>query len=682
MDIRVLRYIVLELLLTEEQHMLATFPHRIIMNENLRKELEAFMVAFGLKSHLSQVEYIKKQYEIKGESEKFDYTGIYENRKSPFDTYGSRISYGIVDDIAVNLLKRIFMNGDNSIHGYVCPNLKAPWQFKHFDHEICLFNPSESISDVCELSENFIYNGVDFSKIKKLSLKNIITKIYKFVKLPSDNEVAIEKIDNVYDYLNIVKNSAVLGLPSISTNVDENTEMPNANAIPNTNPNLNANGNTKMEDFNPIVMMGGANNINLKFISYTHSMNGENFNPMLLEYQLESRFIVQCKLSKNPILFNFIKNIFKELTIILYNSFKICLEEDNNDNVAINSLWYNYRPIYSIDKNNFYILKPGIIKKNKEDMIKKIIEKENTDFLFDEYSLNELMGAIYGILTHAGMFTLIYKACIMIKNSNNDEYNDLKKLSLKFEKTTESIRNLFSLNKNFTDEVFLDLMINEKLFKKVIYSGNEVYDVNKGNMKNIIMDMMVNNPTTTGLVSIVRKNLNNQEYIRTRTQKQVNNIYKSVRKAPKCPTFFDNDNNNVLIVDGDEWYTVTPTGFFENIMKRNKRYSKAGPSGSTFMWINMVFGLLSVESTSENYKLLLSCIISDFVPAYHTLSEVLMIYSRENKFIEEDQYTIDKDPLKWLFKHFDINYSEEEYNKFTIHDIADKINDSINKNFS
>jgi len=78
------------------------------------------------------------------------------------------------------------------------------------------------------------------------------------------------------------------------------------------------------------------------------------------------------------------------------------------------------------------------------------------------------------------------------------------------------------------------------------------------------------------------------------------------------------------------------------------------------MLMNMVFGLFGnfIKPTPVNQKMLLLCIISDFVPVYHSLTEVLMIYSREYQNNPYDStfnvYTIDENPVKWLANHFGI----------------------------
>jgi hypothetical protein len=63
------------------------------------------------------------------------------------------------------------------------------------------------------------------------------------------------------------------------------------------------------------------------------------------------------------------------------------------------------------------------------------------------------------------------------------------------------------------------------------------------------------------------------------------------------------------------------------------------------MWINFIRNLLGVNMSDEIKKLLLLAIISDFVPVYHSIEEILIIYTRE---FQVTQYTLDIDPVKYL----------------------------------
>jgi hypothetical protein len=612
MDIRALKYVALETMINAEING--------SLDGEMRIKFENFMVAFGLCSHREQLKFIEEAYNKKGA--KFPYNYNYDNKLFPVQNLGSRISYGVVDDTAAEFMKILF---GNLIDGYIIPNVKTPWHPTHFNHEICLFNPSQSLKETARDERHH--------KLPKIKLVDLLNKVYRYRHFNANvRDIVVDNNDND-DFINS-------GMP------------------------MNVNSNSMQE--------GGGTNADF-FSKYYHISNSLNINEYFLEYDIEHTYELQCELSKNESLKKFIDDIFIKLTLILYQSFKI-VTSSKDDNEIIRTIQYHYRPIYSIKENEYFILKPGISKFVKTKIVKNIIGKNQDDVnasLKSHYSLNELMGAIYGILTHGGMFTLIFRASIEIKDEDKKTYAEVYNLKEKFSQVIKGIRVLFSLDNSFDEKKFLNFIMEDDLIFPVDYEMDKkvVYDIKKGNMRNIVMDMMVNNPTTHGFVSIVRKNLNNQDYIRTRRQKKTRESYTKIRNAPKCPLFFNDipselkESANVIMVDGDEWYEVASNGFFKNIMVDNRRFFKAGPSGSTFMWINMTFGLLGIKSIPENYKLLLLCIISDFVPIYHTLSEVLMIYSKENPFIsEKDQYLISENPIKWLLKHFDIPYDVDKIN--------------------
>ena len=74
----------------------------------------------------------------------------------------------------------------------------------------------------------------------------------------------------------------------------------------------------------------------------------------------------------------------------------------------------------------------------------------------------------------------------------------------------------------------------------------------------------------------------------------------------------------------------------------NRKYF-AGPSGSAVLAYIFVFTFLNFEKTQLNERLLLSCIIGDYIPYYHSLTEILMTYSFEINI----EYNISIDPVNF-----------------------------------
>lgn len=151
-DIRVLKYIILEISLYLYKHDL--------LNNKMKHKLDCFMTAFGLHSHKLQLINIKKNY--KQNNRESPYSLDYKNKNIYIKNSGSRMSYGPTDNIAVSYINDLI---GHKIDGYICPNLKSPWLEKDFKHEICLLNPNKCLKKT--LGMNSVPPNV-FENISKL----------------------------------------------------------------------------------------------------------------------------------------------------------------------------------------------------------------------------------------------------------------------------------------------------------------------------------------------------------------------------------------------------------------------------------------------------------------------------------------------------------------------------------
>lgn len=388
----------------------------------------------------------------------------------------------------------------------------------------------------------------------------------------------------------------------------------------------------------------------------------------LIDKPLPETFEFQCSLSNNHILRGFMMLILSKLTNILYDAFYVNTnkttsldEKENRSNRSIiKSIKLAYLPTIKLIGNTMYILKPGMEGLLDNNVVEKLLNKDLTEEtnsrvrqrpILADYSLSEMMGAIYGIVTHNGMFGLILRAHSNI--AFNIKYPFIGQRVNNINKT---LKLLFNLPETFDVNQMLNLLEEVNVLK----NQNDAFEVVKGGPIGMLLDMMIYNPYATNY-SIVRRNITNQEYIRTRKQKSTNyDTFEKTRPSPSCPVFgiayqsISTPNvqavESISVVDGDEWYTVQPTNVFAQMMNKYKRTYKAGPSGSTFMWMNLVFDLLSIPKSPKNYEILLLCIIADFVPIYHSLTEILLVYSQERDYKDEHMYTMDKNPAEWLVK--------------------------------
>ena len=684
-DIRVLRYILLETHIRELDS----------MSQEDAKKLKKCMIALGLFGFYEQ----KIQY---------------YNRARPIEHFGSILD---LDDECIDYLTNLF---GQKIQGYICPNIDQTQT-----HHICIFKRSDVMTqigefetaDVMEVETN--NQSIDINENEKYLT---YAKMPRITMVDYMESLSCRPFNRIVTMLQ-VDSGAKKGGKSVKKGgavVEFESEVSDVSDVAA----LSAKVFTIEEG-----LVDGSQDIWGGLEQQIEVVNSKEVK------QLEP--ILQCELSKSPDLKNFIGNIFILITCILHQSLNTIIPDKAAKASTIrHTINYHYRPIleHRDTKNpsevDVFVVQTGMARilttkvvdniiemldagthdniiqllctdATKKDTIDK--EKQKYDeiikILNDNYTLSEILGAIYKITTHAGMFSLIYQACILDKGKDNF----LSKLQANFEVVLTNLKSMFGLPDDYKDNELLQVLeTNTDLLKNTVCDetyftedngktcktarkkGKEltpryridkvnIVDVSKNNLSRIVLDMMITqNVKETESVSLVRRNLNNQEYIRKRREKQIGN-YKYVTKMSDCPGFYQEPKTklgnvtNIMMVNGDEWYEVVPNGLFENVMKKYNRTCKAGPSGSTMMLMNMVFGLLGnfITQNDINQKKLLLCIISDFVPVFHSLTEVLMIYSRE--YVQtpveppaaatqtHKQYTIDQNPVEWLANHFEIS---------------------------
>ena len=680
-DIRVLRYILLETQLAQ---------YNDIAGDTTL--LEKCMYAFGLFGLHDQQ--------------------LGNNKKRPIENFGAILD---IDAECIKFISRLF---NTTIDGYITPNMSPGTT-----HHVCIFNKEkmESRDEITTSPEQMVVGD--------------LTSISKYLKMPKISIELYLKANsyNPFGGINkLAKNLMVgSGKHKIKQTEKQIAGVPGAPNAPNTLARRPSSAPPLTTSTNNVAQLFIAKEpesvklITAEIITDPLIINSIQYDE--LEEQIETSGTtptLQCKLSESQILKEFIGKVFILLTCILHESLNIVIQETiekTKEEIIRHTLHYHYRPLVEhrsrkSDKVDVYVLKPGMSrflsigvvddiiallnKNNKEESEKAInqmmlnseIHDKNDMFfeilekLTDKYATSEILGAIYGITTHAGMFSLIYQACVTESTGKN---TFLLKLKPKFKIVLTNLQGMFGLPTTYNEVDLLKLLqTNTEFFKntvcdktyftedggakckrknnpKPITEPINILNVSKNNLSKIVLDMMItqNNQDMKG-ISIARRNLNNQEYIRTRRDKKIG-TYKHVTKVSTCPVFHTitdketKSNYNIMMVNGDEWYEVVPNGLFQNIMTKYNRTCKAGPSGSTLMLMNMVFGLFGnyITPSERNQKMLLLCMISDFVPVYHSLTEVLMIYSREyilDKPNPKFAYTIDQNPVEWLVNHFKI----------------------------
>lgn len=386
-----------------------------------------------------------------------------------------------------------------------------------------------------------------------------------------------------------------------------------------------------------------------------------------MEHKIDTGFELQCKLSRCTKVMEFMKRVFFKFVQLFYSGLYVYAQKkgfvENLQQIVVNTIASYFEPEEKGQSSNKkFILKPGI--HDARVLIKLIIEStdmtEQIEREFMKYSMSELMGSLYLFCTKSLAYDILLQAyLISLETDSPSKQHMFLRDNLKnvFD-LKEVLDNYFGLNGEFTlkDLAELDVEVKVRL-------DNNKFIIQETD-KRLLLSLMVNNTLSnesdTKLITIPRVgDLNNKDFVRKRKDRPTSNEYQynNIIPMPSCPRFYSHKNresrritDQTFMVKGDEWYNLTTDGFFKKIMDQHGRTSLAGPSGSTVMWIVFVFGLLRFDKKDhETCRRFLCCVICDFVPIYHTLSEVLIVFSRE--LAPKKPYYINDSPLKWLYSY-------------------------------
>ena len=138
---------------------------------------------------------------------------------------------------------------------------------------------------------------------------------------------------------------------------------------------------------------------------------------------------------------------------------------------------------------------------------------------------------------------------------------------------------------------------------------------------------------------------NDPDYVRKRMGeiKKASNLV--LNKKSGC--LADQYNSNIKsIVKGTTYYRPTINGVWWNLNKKYKKLLIAGPSGSSILFYDMIFNVTRIlKPTFRNKRYALELLIADYYPTYHSLSEILQVYTEDAKF---PKYSLDMNDLEYL----------------------------------
>jgi hypothetical protein len=327
---------------------------------------------------------------------------------------------------------------------------------------------------------------------------------------------------------------------------------------------------------------------------------------------------VQCELLKNTILHNFIIKLFYSILIKL-KLLKI-------PNIV------HYFNVHLLDKK---YTKEKIIQTNglqcNTDICQQLLDIDNyKDFrtYIQQHNINVMQ--ITGIIYTISSSEIIYK--IAIRNDS----------ALSHELTT----------------------IYSDLFGEKVKDFDEIEKISEKSEGNWLIPLLFiyGKEKRTNIVNAglnydkvyVREALG---YSRPMTKKDFN--IHTIKKNDCFKSMFDSKK----IVLGDSYFKVVQNGVFENVMKKNNKELISGFSGSCVMLYNLIFNILKLlPRTKQNELLLLFMIILDFYPIHHSISEILITYSRDSKHLKK--YYLHENEIKYLKNYLSFIQCKTIKNKF------------------
>jgi len=266
-----------------------------------------------------------------------------------------------------------------------------------------------------------------------------------------------------------------------------------------------------------------------------------------------------------------------------------------------------------VDDEKADLKKPGLSDIDSERIVELVSKNKKREYekeLNSPKNFYRIMGSFYSFTERFDEINKKFIVCCIEKNEK------LKELILK------RIVKLFCLPSSFT----------WNNLKEEIKDNSDDMNIFYG----ALVDM------TNCPKSNVRKNLSRPSYIRNIS----NETYKINIRSPliKCHKNIST-KKEINIITADTYYNIKDT-FFSKILKKYKKTGIAGPSGSTVITIDLVFKIFGLKNDLKNRMLLLGCLIADYVPFYHTITEILISFSNEFNL----NYTLDKDPVDFTME--------------------------------
>jgi hypothetical protein len=234
----------------------------------------------------------------------------------------------------------------------------------------------------------------------------------------------------------------------------------------------------------------------------------------------------------------------------------------------------------------------------------------------------------------------------------------------KFFKVTSILNNLskpeltfyhVNVNKHLQNEFINNL---KKLFLITNFSWNDFVKMYNSSPKTyrksynfFIFNIIVYGSNDKENMSLYKKNLVYFDFIKKSVpsdEKNKSSILKRIKECNKT-SISDADYNNYSIYDSRNFYKIDTKMPYAKIMNKSGQPYLGGPSGSTSILYISLFHFYSFPKTKDNKILLLCVIIADYIPLWHTLSEILLSSNIElEKYVSS--YVLTEDSVNYVYK--------------------------------
>jgi hypothetical protein len=234
----------------------------------------------------------------------------------------------------------------------------------------------------------------------------------------------------------------------------------------------------------------------------------------------------------------------------------------------------------------------------------------------------------------------------------------------KFFKVTSVLNNLskpeltfyhVNVNKHLQNEFINNL---KKLFLLTNFSWNDFVKIYNSSPKTyrksynfFIFNIIVYGSNDKENMSLYKKNLVYFDFIKKSVpsdEKNRSSILKRIKECNKT-SISDADYNDYSIYDSRNFYKIDAKMPYAKIMNKTGQPYLGGPSGSTSILYISLFHFYSFPETKHNKILLLCVIIADYIPLWHTLSEILLSSNVElEKYVSS--YNLAEDSVDYVYK--------------------------------